>query len=123
MARALAHGGLIDLTTTGRRTGQPRTVEIVFHVIEGRLYISGIPRPQRRSWLANLAADPRLTIQLKVGPRGAGTALGPPLCGRARVIDGEAERRAVLPYVARAWGRDDLETMVAWSPLIEVLLD
>jgi hypothetical protein len=98
-------------------------VEIVFHVIEGRLYISGVPRQERRSWLANLAAEPRLTLQLKVGPRGTGTPLGPPLSGRARVIDTEAERREILPFVARAWGRDDLEVMVAWSPLIEVLLD
>ncbi|MGH2468304.1 MAG: nitroreductase/quinone reductase family protein [Candidatus Limnocylindrales bacterium] len=116
VARALARGGLVDLTTTGRQTGQPRTVEIVFHAIDGRVYISGIPARQRRSWLANLAADPRLTLRLKSPP-------GVVLPGRARNIDDEAERRAILPHVAGAWGRDDLEVMVAWSPLIEVILD
>lgn len=123
VAQALARGGLVDLTTTGRRSGLPRTIEIVFHAIDGRIYISGMPRPERRSWLANLATDPRLTLQLKVGPRGAATPLGPPLSGRARIIDDEAERRAILARVAAAWGRHDLDTMVAWSPLIEVVLE
>lgn len=41
IANALAHGDLIDITTTGRRTGLPRRIEIVYHVIDGRIYISG----------------------------------------------------------------------------------
>jgi hypothetical protein len=40
----------------------------------------------------------------------------------ARVITDEAERRAILTHVARAWKRTDLETMVAHSPLIEVTI-
>lgn len=125
VARALGRGGLVDLTTTGRRTGLARTVEIVFHVIDGRIFVSGTPRPERRSWLANLAADPRLTFQLKesAGRGQPGTPIGPPLAGRARIIDAGSERRAVLAHVAATWGRSDLETMVAWSPLIEVVLE
>ena len=49
---ALTQGGLIDLTTTGRRTGEPRRVEIVFHAIDGRIVISGMPRREKRAWLA-----------------------------------------------------------------------
>jgi hypothetical protein len=41
----------------------------------------------------------------------------------ARIIDDEAERRAVLPHIARIWGRKDLEKMVEQSPLIEVTLE
>ena len=62
---ALAKGGLIDLTTTGRRTGQARRIEIVFHVIDGRILISGMPRREKRAWLANIEADPHVTIHLK----------------------------------------------------------
>ena len=40
---ALSRGGTIDITTTGRRTGRPRRIEIVFHRIDGRMWISGIP--------------------------------------------------------------------------------
>src|SRR2546430_2450073 len=64
---ALARGCTVAITTTGRTTGQPRRIEIVFHRIDGRIWISGMPSPRRRSWLANLADDPRLTLHLK-GP-------------------------------------------------------
>ncbi len=113
---ALTRGGLIDLTTTGRRTGQPRRIEIVFHSIDGRIVISGMPRREKRAWLANIEADPRVTIHLKRG-------VVADLPGVARVVTDEAERRALLAHVARSWGRDDAEIMVLYSPLIEVTLD
>jgi deazaflavin-dependent oxidoreductase (nitroreductase family) len=115
--RALAHGGVIDITTTGRRSGNPRRIEIVFHVIDGRIYISGIPNPTRtRRWLGNLEANPRFTLHLKRG-------VAADLPATARVIVDQAERRAILTHVASAWNRTDLEAMVAGSPLIEVTID
>ena len=113
---ALTQGGLIDLTTTGRRTGQPRRVEIVFHAVDGRIVISGMPRREKRAWLANIEADPRVTIHLKRG-------VVADLPGAARVVTDEGERRELLEHVARTWGRDDVEVMVRYSPLIEVVLD
>jgi len=113
---ALERGGTIDITTTGRQSGKPRRVEIVFHNVDGRIYISGIPSRNRRSWLANLDADPHMTLHLKGKVRAD-------LPATARVIEDEAERREILPYIARNWGRKDLEVMVHYSPLIEVKLD
>jgi deazaflavin-dependent oxidoreductase (nitroreductase family) len=113
---ALEHGHTIDITTTGRESGKPRRIEIVFHNIGGRIYISGVPSLKRRSWIANLDADPRLTFHLKGKVRAD-------LPATARIIDQEAERREVLPHVARTWGRKDLEQMVRYSPLIEVTID
>jgi deazaflavin-dependent oxidoreductase (nitroreductase family) len=113
--RALSRGGPIEITTTGRRTGLPRRIPIVFHNIAGRYYISGVPSRRRRSWLANLAADPHMTIHVFRGVRADVPAT-------ARVIDDDAERRAVLAHVARAWRREDVETMVGFSPLIEFTL-
>jgi len=113
---ALEHGQTIDITTTGRRSGRPRRIEIVFHNIDGRIYISGTPSRRRRSWLANLEAEPRFTFHLKGRVKAD-------LPATARIIDDEAERRAVLPYVARAWGRTDLDAMVRYSPLIEVTFE
>ena len=110
---ALEHGHTIDITTTGRRTGRPRRIEIVFHNIGGRVYISGTPSHRKRKWLANLESDPHLTFHLK------GKVVAD-LQATARVITVEAERREVLPAVAKAWKRDDLEEMVLHSPLIEV---
>lgn len=114
--RALSHGHTIDITTTGRRSGQPRRVEIVFHVFDGRIYISGMPRADRkRAWLLNLEADPRLTFHLKQLVRAD-------LPATARVITDPAERREVLEKVARVWRRDP-EPMIRHSPLIEVTID
>jgi len=113
---ALARGGIIDLTTTGRRSGEPRRIEIVFHVIDGRVVVSGMPRREKRAWLANIEANPRVTVHLK-------RDVVADLPGEARVVTDESERRALLGHVARAWGRDDLEVMVRYSPLIEIVLD
>ncbi|HEY3085017.1 MAG TPA: nitroreductase family deazaflavin-dependent oxidoreductase [Candidatus Dormibacteraeota bacterium] len=110
---ALERGHTIDITTTGRRTGKARRIEIVFHNIGGRIYISGLPRPQKRDWLLNLEANPSFTFHLKGRTRADLPAV-------ARVIDDEAERREVLAFVARNWRRNDLEQMVRYSPLIEV---
>ncbi len=113
MRAALERGHTIDITTTGRRTGEPRRIEIVFHNIGGRIYISGTPARSKRGWLANLEAHPDFTFHLK-------GKVNADLPATARVITDEDERREVLPHVARAWGRNDLEVMVRYSPLIEV---
>ncbi len=113
---ALARGGTIDITTVGRKSGTPRRLEIVFHNIDGRIYISGIPSPTRRGWLANLEANPRFTFHLKGAVRAD-------LPATARIIDTEDERRRILAGVARNWRRTDVDRMVLQSPLIEVQLD
>ena len=111
---ALGRSQLIDMTTTGRRTGQPRRIEIALHAIDGRLYISGMPRADRkRAWILNLERDPRLTIRLKQTTNAEVPAV-------ARVIEDPVERRRILEAVAARWGRTDVDVMVAHSPLIEL---
>ena len=112
---ALARGGVIDITTTGRASNQPRRIEIVFHNIDGRLYVSGMPG-FKRNYLANLAADPHFTFHLKRGVKAD-------LPATARIITDDAERRAVLPRIAKIWNRKDVETMIESSPLFEVTID
>jgi deazaflavin-dependent oxidoreductase (nitroreductase family) len=115
-AEPLPNSQVIDMTTTGRRSGQPRRIEIVLHNFGGRLYISGMPNPDRtRAWLLNLADDPRLTIHLN------GTAVAD-LPATARIIVDEAERRAVAAHLVRVWRGQEIETMTAHSPMIEVTL-
>jgi deazaflavin-dependent oxidoreductase (nitroreductase family) len=114
--RALRHGHTIDITTTGRRTGLARRIEIVFHHFGGRLYITGSPNAHRkRAWLLNLEADPRFTFHLK-------RPVAADLPATARIITDEAERRAVFTEVVKVWTRQDLETMTRHSPLIEVFI-
>jgi deazaflavin-dependent oxidoreductase (nitroreductase family) len=113
---ALLEGQVIDITTTGRKTGQPRRKEIVFHNIDGRVYISGVPRLEKRDWLANLEADPHFVFHLK------GDVVAD-LPATARVITDPEERRQVLGPIAEKWGWEDLEDGVHHSPLVEVTID
>lgn len=112
---ALDHSQVIDITTTGRRTGEARRIEIYIHSLEGRLVISGMPLAGRtRAWIHNLEANPALVIHLK-GPFAVAD-----VPATARVVTDPVERRELLEGVARNWGRTDLDEMVAHSPLIEV---
>jgi deazaflavin-dependent oxidoreductase (nitroreductase family) len=116
-SRSLARGGTIDITTTGRRTARPRRIEIVFHNMDGRLVITGMPRADRkRAWLLNLESDPRLTLHLK--------NVGVDLPATARVITDPTERHAIAEWIVRnAWPRMRVEHMAAYSPMIEVTID
>jgi deazaflavin-dependent oxidoreductase (nitroreductase family) len=110
---ALKKGHVIDITTTGRKTRQPRRIEIVFHAIDGRVYISGFPRPQKRSWLANLEAHPDFTFHLKGEVKAD-------LAAHARPITDPSERRRLLVEVQKTWPQVNLDDAVAMSPLVEV---
>ena len=106
--------GVIDITTTGRRSGQSRRVEIWFHNIDGRIIITGTPGP--RSWLANLAVNPKFTFHLK------GTVRAD-LPARARLITDPDERRAIMSAPETGWYRDQvggIEPLAKGSPMLEV---
>ena len=112
--RALAQGHRIDITTTGRRSGQPRRIELVYHNVDGHILISGKPGFPR-SWVANLRANPRFTFHLK----GSLTA---DLPATARVVTDREERERFLRPIARAW-RIDHALMVRSAPLVAVTFD
>ena len=114
--RALTRPHLIDITTTGRRSGEPRRIELVFHNVDGRVVLSGMPRATPRAWLLNIRADPHITFHLK-GPVKAD------LAATAREISEPAERRRVMEQVARNWNRSDVDRMMVESPLVEVVFD
>ncbi len=113
---ALTRSQVIDMTSTGRKSGEPRRLEIVMHNLGGRLYISGMPFRQRRSWLANIDANPQITVHLKRGVRADVPAT-------AREITDPTERRQILEQIAQVWKRSDVDTMMNYSPLIEVTVD
>ncbi len=112
--RALASDRTIDITTTGRRSRQPRRIEIWFHHLGGRIYISGLPG--QRDWYANLVADREFVFHLKETAQ-------IDLPARARLVTDPAERRRVLHELLAGIGREgDLESWAAASPIIEVQL-
>jgi deazaflavin-dependent oxidoreductase (nitroreductase family) len=112
--RALRTDRTIDITTIGRKTGNPSKIEIAFHNFDGTLYISGTPG--RRDWYANLVANPQFTFHLKQSAQADLPATATP-------ITDAATRRQVLTKVVEKWGKQaELEAYVESSPLVEVLL-
>ena len=109
----LADDPTIDITTTGRRSGQPRRIEIWMLDVDGRFFITGTPGP--RAWLANLIAEPRLTVHLK---RRAGVDLP----ARASRVTDAAMRRQVIEHLSATWyrGQTSVEDLVERAPMVEV---
>ncbi len=113
----------IDITTTGRRSGEPRRIEIVFYRFEDSLYLSGIPGPRPRAWLLNLTAEPHFVFHLK-------NRVVADLPAVATVITDPAERHRVLADFVddfnqrhdpdSPWPKAVLEDWVARSPLAKV---
>lgn len=112
----LADDPTVDITTTGRRSGAPRRIEIWMMDVDGRFFITGTPG--RRDWLANLHADPTLTVHLKRRAHAD-------LAATARPVTDGPTRRTVLEHLSSRWYRTqaDLEALVATAPMVEVILD
>ena len=57
---------LLLLSTTGARSGQRRTTPMMFHPDGDRLLViaSNIGAPKHPDWYVNLAADPRVTVEV-----------------------------------------------------------
>jgi hypothetical protein len=87
----------VDITTTGRRSGAPRPMETWLWLAGERRFLTG--PPGRRSWYANLRAEPRLLVD------------GRPAV--ARVIDDPAERAEVFAALGH-------EEWAEASPLVEI---
>lgn len=114
---ALHHSQVIDLTTTGRRTGQQRRIEIFLHDEDGQLFITGMPRADRtRDWIYNIGADPSVVVHLK-------QSVVADIPATARVITDPDERLPLIEAAAKRWGRTDVAEMLQHSPLIALSVD
>ena len=113
----------IDITTVGRRTGKPRRIEIIFYRFDDDIYLSGIPAPKQRDWLANLSETPQFTFHLKHG-------VVADLPATATVILDPAQRRRILGVFVdefndrhgpeSPWPTAVLDEWVGHSPLAKV---
>lgn len=93
--QAAAARSVCYLTTRGRRTGRPHTIEIWFAVHAGRLYMLA-GGGERADWLRNLRAEPRVEVRIDA-------TTWP---GRAAVIDEPAEdalARRLLATKYQGW--------------------
>jgi len=110
---ALEHDLTIDITTIGRKTGEPRQIEIWFLNVDGAVYITGTPG--KRDWYANLLSEPRFTFHLK-------ESLSAELQAVATVVDDLEQRQRVFESADAHWYRanDDGGEMIATAPMIRV---
>lgn len=118
---ALATDQIIDITTTGRTSGDARRIEIWYHRLDGRYYITGTPdRP--RSWYANLVAHPAFTFHLKQSTTAD-------LPATARAVTDVSEREGVFAGILPTLGElsstpgNEPAAWIADSPLVEVVFD
>jgi deazaflavin-dependent oxidoreductase (nitroreductase family) len=109
---ALETDRTIDITTIGRRSGEPHRVEIWFHRVGGSIYITG--SPGERDWYANLLAEPWFTFHLKDSVRADLKALAEP------ITDPDERRRILAEIRPRVGASAPLEEWLARSPLVRV---
>lgn len=112
----LADDPTSDITTTGRKSGQPRRVEIWMLDVDGRFFITGTPG--RRDWLANVLDDPSVVVHLKRRARLDVDA-------RAKPVTDLVTRRQVLEHLTARWYRSQspLDDLVAAAPMVEVTFE
>ena len=114
--QALAKDRVIDMTTIGKQSGQPRRKETWFHNIDGQVYLTGTPG--KRDWYANLVANPAFTFHLK-------ESVTADLAAHATPVTDPAERERIIARILVNVGRPptDLPAWVAGSPLVAVSFD
>lgn len=112
--RALEQDRTIDITTRGRTSGRARRIEMWFHNVDGRLYLTGTPGT--RDWYANLRLHPEFTFHLKERVRADLPARATP------VLDVRRRRRILTRILENLGHPGDLDAWVKASPLVEVKL-
>lgn len=85
------------LTTTGRKSGQPRVTPLQFEDVNGVVH-AGSARGQQADWFRNILADPRVVIQIEDHCFGA---LAEPVTDPARIADFLELRRRRHPIMIR----------------------
>ena len=113
IASAAAGPITVDVTTTGRRSGEPRRIEIWIVAVGDRVILCGTPG--RRDWLANLRADRSMIVHFKEREvfDAAATAV--------EVTDA-AVRREIWEHPSTQWYREQtpVEALIACAPTVEL---
>ena len=109
---ALDGDRLVDITTTGRKTGKQHRIEVGLRHLDGQIYLSN--SPGRRDWAANLLAKPEFTYHLK-------QSMQVDLSVRATPITDAHEKRELLTKIlTKEEHLDQLEARMEGSHLFRV---
>ena len=101
---------LIYVTTRGRKTGKPHTVEVWFAVADGLVYLSH--EGERTDWMKNIAKNGRLEAKI-----GALT-----FRGDAKITDvGASRERGKKALYEKYYGPAKQEVIDDWFSLSQVI--
>ncbi len=103
---------LVDITTTGRKTGKQHRIEVGLRHLDGHIYLSN--SPGTRDWAANLLAKPEFTYHLKQSARIDVPARATP------VTDVDEKRKLLTDILAKEDHLDQLEARMEGSRLFRV---
>ena len=112
--QALEVDRYVDITTTGRKTGEARRIEIWHHLVDRAVYLTTLPG--KKSWYANMLANPDMTFHVK-------GSIQRDIPSKAVPITEPGEKRELFTKIKAAEGRMehlDIERWVAESPLVRV---
>ena len=102
----------IHLTSTGRKTGKPHTVELWFAVNDGRVYLSH--EGEETDWMRNIKKNPKVIFE--IGKKD--------FTGAARYLN-DLENEAWTAKVAlyeKYYGKASKETIEDWFSLSKLIL-
>ena len=121
---------ILLLTTTGRRSGQPRVTPLQYEQIDGR-YCLGAARGLKADWVRNIQADPHVQVRVRsLGFHGTAEVVTDP----ARIADFLEVRLERHPFMVglmmekahglpRRPSRQQLEQMAACEALVVITPD
>jgi deazaflavin-dependent oxidoreductase (nitroreductase family) len=103
----------VDITTTGRRSGEPQRIEIWIVKVGDRVVIGGTPGP--RDWLANLRVDPGLIVHLKEG-------VVADVAATAHEVTDPDVRSEIWNHSSTTWyrGQDTVARLIESAPTVEL---
>jgi deazaflavin-dependent oxidoreductase (nitroreductase family) len=102
---AVARTRIVQLTTRGRKSGQPRTVKIWFVVASPSSIYVQHTNPKPADWYRNLVSDPAVTLDFGSGG----------ISGRATPITDPSKIESVLAMVRRKYLAAWIFKLLGWS--------
>ena len=110
--KAIRNDRLVDITTTGRKSGNQYRKEVRLRQIDGQVYLTN--NPGTRDWAANLYAIPQFQYHFKESAEIDAIAVAKP-------VREESEKRQILYALLEKEGAlDQLEARVAGSNLFKI---
>jgi deazaflavin-dependent oxidoreductase (nitroreductase family) len=114
------------LTTTGRKTGLPRTTPLQYEIVDSVIYVASA-RGKEADWFRNVIANPRVKVQIKDEQF---EAEAEPITDPARIADFLELRLKRHPVMIRLllwaeglparFGRTALETFAANKAIVAI---